>query len=138
MYKEGGGYLIMKRIYLIVMGLFATLLGACAGNQNIESVDVATFEKEISAGDVQLLDVRTATEFANGHIEGAMNLDIKRSDFVDEANKTLDKNRKVYLYCRSGARSMQAANKLAKEGYQIVNLKGGILDWEGEGRPTVR
>lgn len=128
----------MKRIYLIVMGLLATLLGACAGNQNIESVNAEAFKKEISADDVQLIDVRTPTEFTNGHIEGAINLDIKRSDFVDEANKTLDKTRKVYLYCRSGARSMQAANKLAKEGYQIVNLKGGIMEWEGEGLPVVR
>lgn len=130
--------MIMKRIYLIVMGLLATLLGACAGNQNIESVNAEAFKKEISADDVQLIDVRTPTEFTNGHIEGAINLDIKRSDFVDEANKTLDKTRKVYLYCRSGARSMQAANKLAKEGYQIVNLKGGIMEWEGEGLPVVR
>ncbi|MDN4754493.1 rhodanese-like domain-containing protein [Porphyromonadaceae bacterium W3.11] len=128
----------MKRIYLIVMGLLATLLGACAGNQNIESVNAEAFKKEISADDVQLIDVRTPTEFTNGHIEGAINLDIKRSDFVDEANKTLDKTLKVYLYCRSGARSMQAANKLAKEGYQIVNLKGGIIEWEGEGLPVVR
>lgn len=134
----GESYLIMKRIYLIVMGLLATLLGACAGNQNIESVNAEAFKKEISADDVQLIDVRTPTEFTNGHIEGAINLDIKRSDFVDEANKTLDKTLKVYLYCRSGARSMQAANKLAKEGYQIVNLKGGIIEWEGEGLPVVR
>ena len=129
----------MTRIlyYSIIMGIFAMLFGACQASQKIESVDYATFKERISvASEVQLLDVRTAEEFAEGHLESAINIDVHALDFTKRVSEKLDKSRPIYLYCRSGKRSMAAAKTLAQEGYTIVNLKSGILGWLEAGYPV--
>ena len=129
----------MTRIlyYSIIMGIFAMLFGACQASQKIESVDSATFKERISgASEVQLLDVRTAEEFAEGHLESAINIDVHALDFTKRVSEKLDKSRPIYLYCRSGKRSMAAAKTLAQEGYTIVNLKSGILGWIEAGYPV--
>lgn len=128
----------MKRIlyYSIIMGIFTMLFGSCQASQKIETVDSATFKERISgASEVQLLDVRTAEEFAEGHLESAINIDVHAMDFTQKVSEQLDKNRSIYLYCRSGKRSMMAAKALEKKGYSIVNLKGGILGWLDAGYP---
>lgn len=113
------------------------LFGACQASQKIESVDSATFKERISvASEVQLLDVRTAEEFAEGHLESAINIDVHALDFTKRVSEKLDKSRPIYHYCRSGKRSMAAAKTLAQEGYTIVNLKSGILGWLEAGYPV--
>ena len=129
----------MKRIlyYSIIMGIFTMLFGSCQASQKIEMVDSATFKERISgASEVQLLDVRTAEEFAEGHLESAINIDVHAMDFTQKVSEQLDKSQPIYLYCRSGKRSMMAAKNLAQEGYTIVNLKNGILGWVEAGYPV--
>ena len=129
----------MKRIlyYSIIMGIFTMLFGSCQASQKIETVDSATFKERISgASEVQLLDVRTAEEFAEGHLESAINIDVHAMDFTQKVSEQLDKSQPIYLYCRSGKRSMMAAKNLAQEGYTIVNLKNGILGWVEAGYPV--
>lgn len=75
-----------------------------------------------------LLDVRTPEEFAAGHIEGAINIDIFNPDFRDRID-VLDKNKEYYVYCRSGNRSGQACMLMAEMGYKSNNLMGGIGAW---------
>ena len=131
----------MKRIlyYSIIMGIFAMLFGSCQASQKIETVDSATFKERISgASEVQLLDVRTAEEFAEGHLESAINIDVQGPSFTKKVSEQLDKSQPIYLYCRSGKRSMMAANELEKEGYSIVNLKDGILGWLDAGYPVLK
>lgn len=82
-------------------------------------------------GDYVIVDVRTADEFSQGHIPGAIN--IANETITDEEPKELpDKNQTIYVYCRSGNRSKQASAKLAAMGYADVIECGGILDWTGE------
>ena len=111
------------------------LIGSCHASKGIKSIDSATFKAEISSATVQLLDVRTADEFAKGHIEKSINIDVHESHFTQIVKERFDKSQPIYLYCRSGKRSMAAAQLLVKEGYQIVNLKDGILGWMDAGYP---
>jgi len=109
------------------------LTTAC-GQQNFENVDVQGFSELIENPGVILLDVRTASEYAEGHIAGAMLIDQGQSDFMEKAKAALPTDKKIAVYCRSGRRSANAAGKLAAEGYQCVNLKGGIIAWKEAGK----
>ena len=93
-----------------------------------------SFSRMISSPDVVVLDVRTAEEFAEGHLPGAINIDVKESNFLEKAVRTLPSDKKIAVYCRSGRRSAQAAEQLASKGYQVTNLKGGIIAWKGKGK----
>lgn len=86
---------------------------------------------------VQLLDVRTPEEYAEGHINGATNINVQSDNFREMAVRELSKDSTVLVYCRSGRRSLTAAEILIKLGYKVVNLKGGIIDWKENGRPLV-
>lgn len=99
-------------------------------NYNIKRLDKDAFRNIISQKKGYLIDVRTALEFNQGHIKNAKNIDFyNRNKFVSEINK-LNKNKPVYLYCRSGVRSYKAAKVLSKLGFtEIYDLKGGILRW---------
>ncbi len=111
-------------------------LGACASGENIRSVNADEFETAIMADTVQLVDVRTPEEYAEGHIAYAVNIDVQSPQFKSEAKAKLDTSKLTYVYCRSGKRSMMAAQTLVKAGYKVVNLKGGIMEWEEAGKPV--
>ena len=129
----------MNKLLLSVMALFTGCLTSC-GQQDIKSVDADEFEKTISRDGVQLLDVRTEAEFSEGHIASnkVKNIDYRQPDFIEQADGELDKGRPVAVYCRSGRRSMDAARLLAKRGFEVINLKGGILEWQEKGKPVRR
>lgn len=105
-------------------------------NNDITSVSVPEFEQEIQADSVQLLDVRTPQEYAEGHIAGAINIDVQSDDFQPAATQKLSKDSTILVYCRSGRRSLDAAEILTRLGYRVINLKGGILDWQASDRPV--
>jgi rhodanese-related sulfurtransferase len=75
-----------------------------------------------------LIDVRTAGEYASGTITGSKNIDIMSPLFKETISK-LEKDKQYFLFCRSGSRSAQACAIMAKEGFQVANLKGGIGEW---------
>ncbi len=108
------------------------LTTAC-GQASYEDADVKGFSELIEDSSVVLLDVRTAAEYAEGHIEGAVLIDQGQGDFIEKVKATIPAEKKIVVYCRSGRRSASAANKLAAEGYKCVNLKGGILAWKEAG-----
>ena len=119
----------------ILTCLLATLgLTTACGQGNFENEDVQGFSELIEDSCVVLLDVRTASEYAEGHIEGAILIDQGQSDFIEKAKATLPTDKKIAIYCRSGRRSANAAGKLAAEGYKCVNLKGGIIAWKEAGK----
>ena len=78
-----------------------------------------------------ILDVRTQAEYNQGHIPNAICIP---NETIDEnvVNKLPDKNQMILVYCRSGNRSKQAAEKLKKLGYTNIIEFGGIIDWKGE------
>ncbi len=83
---------------------------------------------------VQLLDVRTTTEYSEGHIPGSININIRDGNFTAIADSVLQKKKPVALYCRSGKRSREAATVLSGKGYIVYNLDTGIEGWKQAGR----
>jgi rhodanese-related sulfurtransferase/peroxiredoxin len=124
----------MKRILTMLLAALGISLTGCAQNENIKSVSADEFEQQLKGGKMQLLDVRTPAEFAAGHLAGALNINMQDKQFSDLSESLLDKAQPVYVYCRSGHRSMMAATELVKSGFSVVNMKGGILAWQGAGK----
>ena len=119
----------MKKIIALLLGLLGLTTNASAQSDSIRTVGAAQFAEFIKSDSVFLVDVRTAEEYAAGHIANAKNIDVLKSDFKNNAS-TLPKNKQIAVYCRSGKRSLVAANILAKMGYKVINLRGGWMEWE--------
>lgn len=128
----------MKKLFTILMGMLGMVSVSCAKGDSIQSVNVNEFEKQIKNKHVQLVDVRTADEYAGGFIANAVNIDVFDTKFMQRAASILNKKEKVYVYCRSGKRSITAARSLAGAGYKVINLEGGIMAWNSAGKPVVR
>ena len=125
----------MKKILTCLLTVLG-LTSAC-GQQNFENTEVQGFATLMADSSVVILDVRTAAEFAEGHIPGAILIDQGQSDFMEKAQAALPTEKTIAVYCRSGRRSANAAGRLADAGYKCVNLKGGIVAWKEAGKPVV-
>ena len=116
-----------------VMTMAAALLAACGGSSAITNVDPAGFQAQAQTAGVTVIDVRTPDEFAAGHIEGAINIDVEGDSFYDGID-ALDKTKTYAVYCHSGRRSGIAASEMADAGFtSIYNLDGGIIAWGNAG-----
>lgn len=105
-------------------------------HQNMEVVSPAVFQQKLHVDDnAYLLDVRKPEEYAQGHLDGAHLINWLDRENFQQAAKLLDKSKTIYLYCRSGRRSNEAASYLAAQGYKVVDMQGGILAWEKDGLP---
>ena len=124
----------MKKLLTCLLAVLG--LNSACGQENFENTDVQGFAELVADTNVVVLDVRTASEFAEGHLERAINIDYHQNDFVEKAKATLPLDKKIAVYCRSGRRSASAAGKLAEEGYKLVNLKGGIIAWKEANMPV--
>ena len=102
------------------------------------TLEVDLFDKTLKqTPNPQLVDVRTYSEYAEGCLPGAILIDIKQPSF-DSLVCQLDRNRPVFVYCRVGRRSMEAAKALEKNKFKIVyNLDGGIVAWKEKGKAVV-
>lgn len=84
---------------------------------------------------IQVLDVRTAREFQQGHLEGAINIDYYADDFADQL-KALDPNTEYLVHCRSGVRSGKSLAILKSAGIKkLIHLDGGIKAWLSKDLP---
>ena len=119
----------MKKIIALLLGLLGLTANASAQSDSIKTVDAAQFAEFINSDSVLLVDVRTAKEYAAGHIANAKNIDVLKFDFKDQV-EVLPKDKEIAVYCRSGKCSLMAANTLAKMGYKVINLRGGWMEWE--------
>ncbi|MCI5503947.1 MAG: rhodanese-like domain-containing protein [Anaerobutyricum sp.] len=111
------------------------IAGKLGGTENMETYTSISMEEAKEAfaqeGSYIIVDVRRADEYAQGHIPGAIN--IANEEIIDDDPAELsDKDQLIYVYCRSGRRSQEAAAKLAALGYSNVIECGGIMDWTGE------
>lgn len=129
-----------KRVLSAVVALTAgvLLLAGCSSNKAaITNMNVKDFSTIAQQADVVILDVRTPGEFSQGHIEGAMNIDVEASTFDSEIAK-LDKSKTYAVYCHSGRRSGIATQTMAKMGFKhLYNLQNGLSDWMSQGMMTV-
>jgi len=101
-------------------------------------VGVQEFADVIASPGVTIVDVRTAEEYAQGHIEGAVNIPVENSDFIDQVSQ-LDPNGTYAVYCRSGNRSQAAVAGMSDVGINgIFELESGTNGWSGEGQPLVQ
>lgn len=92
--------------------------------KNIKAEEV----EEITANGATILDVRTEGEFSEGHIPGAINMEI--GEMSEEEIEKLDKEKSYLLYCRSGGRSSRAAQILDFLDFKnVYNLEGGYMEW---------
>lgn len=127
----------MKMIkWLILTAVLLPLSCTSAQDTKAEYTQLApeAFKTAISANDSPIIiDVRTPNEFQEGHIEGATLINFYDGNFQEQIN-TLPKDETIYIYCRSGNRSGQAANMMLKSGFgKIVELDGGMNAWYSSG-----
>lgn len=131
----------MKRIVMIALVVaIGTIFGGSGkpmqqSKGTVKTIGVEEFAKVIKQKDVRLIDVRTPKEFAEEHLQGAENIDVKALDFAEKI-KGVKGN--VAVYCRSGKRSLNAANQLAAQGCTVYDLGGGIIAWKQAGKPTTK
>lgn len=119
--------------WIVLVVVLAVVIGAAvvlsSGNPAPGLVDSAGFKKLQSDG-VRIVDVRTAGEYAGGHIVGAEN--VPMGEFLNAA-AALDPTAPIALYCATGSRSASAAEALASLGFEeVYDLAGGIASWDGE------
>lgn len=121
----------MKRfIYLS----FLIVLFSCSSNsQTYSNLKPKDFKAEIEQNAGIILDVRTPNEISTGQIENASTIDFYDEKFKDKIAK-IQKNKTVYVYCKSGGRSSKAAQLLVDAGQsKVINLQGGIMAWKRAG-----
>jgi rhodanese-related sulfurtransferase len=121
-----------NRLIIGIIAMFVTslTLTSCSGGGSsaITNVDAKTFITETQSENVQIIDVRTYGEYASGHLQGALNIDVESGAF-DSGITNLDKNATYALYCRSGRRSTLAAERMAEAGFtKIINFNNGGFD----------
>ena len=122
----------MKKYISLLLLIVLFALPSCVRVNSVggsfKRVDVEEFKAFIADSAVQLVDVRTPEEYAEGFIPGSINIDVKKGH--EELATKLDPERPVALYCRSGRRSEQAGWVLEKAFFKnVVDLKGGYKAW---------
>lgn len=121
------------KILLVILVAFQLISCQKENSKTIETLESQDYLEKLNETEKpQLIDVRTPDEFAIEHLENSENMDWNSTDFVLNTEK-LDKSKPVFVYCKVGGRSNQAANKLSELGFQkIYNLDGGIMKWSGK------
>lgn len=125
-------------ILSFIIGMIMFGCNAKADNSAITVVAPEEFQSMLNNdSSAYLLDVRKPEEFNAGHLRDAHLLNwLDTADFKHGA-EGLDKSKTIYVYCRSGRRSNEAANYLADKGFRVVDMEGGILAWEQKNLPVV-
>lgn len=114
---------------IVIIGLF---FANCNSQVEIKSISTLALKGLLDKDNIQLIDVRTPKEIKQGFIKTAKFANYFDADFYKKATKQLDKTKPVYLYCRSGNRSVKAAKILKEKGYQVINVLGGYNQWKIE------
>lgn len=120
--------MFMKKASII--SLLASLFFSCHADTDrvLEPVD---FQQAIQNDSTAIIiDVRTADEFKEGHLHGAMSLDYLDSKTFKKGIQHLDKTHTYYIYCRSGRRSQSAVREMEAIGLHVIDMKGGIIQWK--------
>lgn len=116
--------------------IVAALLFSCQSGIGQSPLEPKDFKERMEKGDVVVLDVRTPAEFSDGHLPGALNIDVKNESFSSRISE-LDSSKTYLLYCRSGNRTKTAVGIMKEAGFKnLIEMKGGYPDWEAAGYPV--
>ena len=133
-----------RRDAIVSVALFSLTFAvtARAGGSSVTNVTVGKAQKLIKerAGkaDFVILDVRTPGEFAEGHIKGAVNLDVQSPTF-EKGLRALDRKKSYLVYCRTGNRSRRATIAMEALGFRsIFHMTEGIVMWKQQNLPLIR
>lgn len=118
--------------------LLLSTLFSCQQKGDFKTLPVEEFASFIQDKEVQRVDVRTLIEYSGGHIPESININVMDDSFAAIADSTLQKEKSVALYCRSGKRSQKAAAILSSKGYRVYELDKGINAWQEAGKEVAR
>jgi rhodanese-related sulfurtransferase len=123
-------------LQLLLLSLLVSITGSAQTSRKVTPQEFENKMKELKSA--TLLDVRTQSEYAQGHLAQATLMDFYSSDFQTRVAK-LDKSKPVFVYCAVGGRSASAANMLSSMGFkEIYDLQGGINGWIQAKKPIVK
>lgn len=116
--------------------------GEQSGQKAAKEIEVdearVIIEEKKGSAEFVILDVRTAGEYSDGHIEGSTNIDVKSESFKEEVGK-LDKSKTYLVHCRTGRRSDIAVKAMEDMGFaDIYWMPGGIIGWQDAGYPVTK
>jgi thioredoxin len=133
----------MKKIILALTAIVSLFGNACYNQAAppeafIKTIDATEFKRLADAGNGIILDVRAPEEVASGYIANASTINFYDEDFVGKIN-LIPKDKEIYVYCKVGSRSAQAAEILRQNGFNMVfHLGKGLVEWEEKGYPLIK
>lgn len=129
----------MKNRIMGILTMLCSLYGcSSAQTEGFTSLTVEEYAKAIEDTTIVRLDVRTAEEYADGHIANTINIDVLKDDFESKAKATLPKDKVIAVNCRSGKRSKNAAKILVKNDFKVIELDEGYNGWVNKGLPVTK
>jgi len=122
-------------VALVFMGLYMLYnKGLIMANFESVSSKVAYEMIQNNENNLTILDVRTTQEYKkDGHISNSKIIPLS---YLGGNLKMLDKSKTILVYCRSGSRSVSASRILSDNGFTVINMSGGLLDWQSEKLPV--
>lgn len=123
----------MRKLLVLLVAMFGLVACSSGGQTSLSPQD---FQALTTEPGVVTVDVRTPAEYASGHLQNAINLDVESPDFAGEI-AGMDPNVTYAVYCRSGNRSKTAMQQMSDVGFTSVkDLDGGIVAWQSDGLPV--
>ena len=122
-----------KSLFILMLSILGFMGCTAQNGSSIDSKDAYGLIKADS--NIAILDVRTAKEFADGHVAGAVNIDVNQTDFAQKIDE-LDRSKTYIVYCRLGRRSRKAVGIMAAKGFKnLYNVSDGFVGWNKNGLP---
>jgi phage shock protein E len=119
----------MKKSLQVLLVVALAAIGVCAADEGGPFISGAEAKALVTKHHALLLDVRTASEFSSGHIEGAINIPVQELE-ARLATLPAKKDQDIVVYCRSGRRSAKAKELLEKAGFTKVHNLGPMTNWK--------
>ncbi|EFI17480.1 phage shock protein E [Bacteroidetes oral taxon 274 str. F0058] len=122
-----------KSLFILMLSILGFIGCNAQRGSSIDSKEAYGLIKADS--NIAILDVRTAKEFADGHVAGAVNIDVNQTDFAQKIDE-LDRSKTYIVYCRLGRRSRKAVGIMAAKGFKnLYNVSDGFVGWNKNGLP---
>jgi rhodanese-related sulfurtransferase len=121
----------MNSTYILIAVLIIGFLFYSKAQANVPTISSSEAIDCLNDTNYQFIDVRTDSEYESGHILNSIHIPLHQiQDRLSEIDSL--KNKNIIVYCRSGARSSKATKILIESNFNVLNLRGGVLSWEGD------